>query len=278
MESVCNVSAVNAIKTDVLRKATAEYVKTLMDENALAERTKQDVDALRRRQAPILYRISQGSMLKDAGFKSMTAYADTIGISDTSKSTISGLVALGKVLADKDAPDALKRMDVSKVAQMGTLIRDTDAYKQLKQDASKGALDGFTLDQVKTYVKSTKASTNPQVVTTYTATVNGKVHDHGADTLEGWKAFWSADTTVEYFPLPKGKVSHDADKATVNRAALVNGDNIKLVVYTSTTPDKPKDGKVKTTSGKDEFLKRAAAEGMPDEAINMALRAMGWDK
>ena len=161
---------------------------------------------------------------------------------------------------------------------MGTLIRKPDTYKQLKQDAKNGALDGFTLEEVKDYVKATKSAINPQVVTTYTATVNGAVHDHGADTLEGWKAFWSADSTVEYFPISKGKVSPDADKATVNRGVVISADTAKLVVYTSTTPDKSKSGAVKTTKGKEEFLKRAAAEGMSDEAIAMALRAMGWDK
>ena len=279
-ENVCNLSAVESLKNAALRSETLAFVKTLVEEQTLAENTKTAVDALRKKQAPIIYRIQSTKLYAKDGYKNMSEYAAAIGLSDASKSLISGLYAAGKVLSDKTAPDVLKSMETSKLAQMGTLIRDDSGYAQVKKDAENGTLDGMTLADVKTYITATKNALNatPKVVTTYTATVNGKSHDHGADTLDGWKAFWAADDTVEYFTLPKGKATPNADKATVNRAAIISGDTIKLIVYTSTAPDKPKNSPTKTTTGKDEFLKRAAAEGMPEDAIKMVLRAMGWDK
>lgn len=280
IETVCNVSAVESLKSAALRKETLAFVQTLAEEQTLVDTTTAAVDALRKKQAPIIYRIQSGELYKKDGFKNMSEYAATIGLSDKSKSLISGLYAVGKVLSDKTAPESLKGMSASKIAQMGSLVRDSKCYEQVKKDAENGALDGMTLADVKSYTSSTKTAIAPsaKVVTTYTASVNGKAHEHGADTLDGWKSFWTADSNVEYVVLPKGKATANADKATVNRAAIISGNDINLVTYAAVITGSNKPAPVKTTTGKDEFLARARAEGMSEEAIKMAMRAMGWNK
>lgn len=289
-ESVCNLSAVESLKNAALRSETLAFVKTLVEEQTLAENTKNAVDALRKRQAPIIYRIQSTKLYAKDGYKNMSEYAAAIGLSDASKSLISGLYAAGKVLSDKTAPDALKSMETSKLAQMGTLIRDESGYAQVKKDAESGALDGMTLADVKTYTASTKDALNAtfKVVETYTALFDGEVmteerytNEHGdmeeretVDTVDGWKDRLT-NMGYEVIKLPNAKTT---SKTSHPRYALIDGSSAHLVILFSTKPEKSKNGNVKTTTGKDEFLARAKAEGMSDDAIALALRAMGWDK
>ena len=288
-ENVCNLSAVESLKNAALRSETLAFVKTLVEEQTLAENTKTAVDALRKKQAPIIYRIQSTKLYAKDGYKNMSEYAAAIGLSDASKSLISGLYAAGKVLSDKTAPDALKSMETSKLAQMGTLIRDESGYEQVKKDAESGALNGMTLADVKTYTTATKdaLNTKPRPVTTYKALFDGDTMTEERytsadgdmeevetiDTLDGWKDRLAA-LGYEVIKLPADKHGN-GDKP---RFVLVDGSRAHLVYLFNTKPDKPKNSPTKTTTDKEEFLARAAAEGMPEDAIKMALRAMGWDK
>lgn len=248
LETVCNMDAVTAISNKPLRDETLAFVKTLAEEATLMDTTASAVDALRKKQAPIIYRIQSSKLYEKGGYKNMTEYAASIGLSDKSKSLISGLYAVGKVMCDKTAPDALKEMSASKIAQMGTLVRNDTAYKAVKEDASAGKLDGMTLEQVKDYTASAKAvSGEAKVVTTYMATIDGAESDHGADTLDGWKSYLTK-TGAEWLNAPNAKATADADKATVKRAVLIDGDAAHLVVFAAVTTAS-KSGKTKTTTG-----------------------------
>lgn len=231
LETVCNLEAVNAIGNKPLRDETLAFVKTLAEEVALMDTTASAIDALRKKQAPIIFRIQSAKLYEKGGYKNMTQYAASIGLSDKSKSLISGLFAVGKVMCDETAPDALKDMSASKLAQMGSLVRNDTAYKAVKEDATAGKLDGMTLAQVKDYAASAKADSGAaKVVTTYTATIDGARSDHGADTIDGWKSFLTKDG-AEWLNAPNAKASPDADKATVKRAVVIDGQLAKLVVF-----------------------------------------------
>lgn len=248
LETVCNMDAVSAISNKPLRDETLAFVKTLAEEATLLDTTATAIDALRKKQAPIIYRIQSAKLYEKGGYKNMSEYAASIGLSDKSKSLISGLFAVGKVMCDKTAPDALKDMSASKIAQMGTLVRNDTAYKAVKEDASAGKLDGMTLAQVKDYAASAKAASGEaKVVTTYNATIDGAESDHGADTLDGWKAYLTK-TGAEWLNAPNAKATADADKATVKRAVLIDGNAAHLIVFAAVTTAS-KDGKTKTTKG-----------------------------
>ena len=255
LETVCNLDAVNAISNKPLRDETLAFVKTLAEEAGILDTTASAIDALRKKQAPIIYRIQSTKLYEKGGYKNMSEYAASIGLSDKSKSLISGLGAVGKVECDKDAPDALKSMSASKLAQMGSLIRDDKFYKRLKEDASAGKLDGMTLAQVKDYASAAKADSGAaKVVTTYTATVDGARSEHGADTIDGWKSYLTKDG-AEWLNAPNAKATPDADKATVKRAVVIDGSLAKLVVFSQVVTGE-KSGKVKTSTATVEQVNR----------------------
>ena len=156
--------------------------------NGLVETTAATVESLRREQAPILYRIKATKLYEKDGFKSMSDYCKAIGLSDSS---ISGLTTAGKVYSDKKAPDALKALSPSKLAQMGALLNDKDMSAAVYEDAKNGVLDGKTLAQVKDYVNDVKGrcgKVKAKVVKTYTATANGESVNASPATIDEWES------------------------------------------------------------------------------------------
>ena len=177
----------STIKNAALLKESQALADITNRFNGLVETTAATVESLRREQAPILYRIKATKLYEKDGFKSMSDYCKAIGLSDSS---ISGLTTAGRIYSDKTAPDSLKSLSPSKLAQMGSLLNDKDMAAAVYEDAKNGVLDGKTLAEVKSYVNDVKGrcgKVKAKVVKTYTASANGSESNPTPKTIDEWE-------------------------------------------------------------------------------------------
>ena len=145
--------------------------------------------------------------------------------------------------------------------------------EQVYKDAENGAFEGMTQAQLKDYAAANK-STKAKLIKTYTAKI---IASDGTSAELLFDSNRKDGTIDEWKDLYKSfeVVTISADKEGNKRMVVIypNG-YAELVTLTEYKPNA--NGKTKTTTGKAEFLARAAAEGMTDEQIATVCKVMGW--
>lgn len=276
MNDLLNMNAISALDLSAIKNAAlvkeSESLAALQSKIMTgAAKLAGNIEAIRREQAVILHRIQTTKLYEKDGFKSLAEYAETIGLN---KSNAHQLAATGNIYSDNNAPEQLTSLSPSKLAALIAAINTNK--EQVYKDAAAGALDGMTQAQLKDYAAATK-TTKAKVVKTYTAwytAINGeRVQEHFESdgrtdgTIDEWKKE-AESAKYEVVTIP-------ADKDG-NKRLLGIDDDGSSIVFTLIEYKPNSNGKVKATSGKAEFLARAAAEGMSEEQIATVCRVMGW--
>lgn len=265
MNELLNMNAINALDLSAIKNAAlikeSESLAALQSKiKSGAAKLAGTVDAVQREQAVILYRIQSTRLYEKDGFKSLKEYAETIGLG---KSAAHALANAGKVYSDKEAPENLKKMPAFNLAAINSAINSNK--EQVYKDAEAGALDGMSQTQLQDYAAATKQGGKAKVVKTYIG-VNANTSPLTLDEI----ASMLGEHGAEVVKIP--------DKDGYKRYVRIVSDEGHAVasvhIFTEYKPNS--NGKIKTTSGKAEFLARAHAEGMSDEQIATVCRVMGW--
>lgn len=215
------------------------------------------VDTKNREIASILAEVMEAKSYEKDGFKSVGDYAkEVFGIN---RQNAYSLASAGKVYNDKNAPDALKSMSPSKLAEVAKLPAET-----LKKAVEDGKITADTTQKdLRDFASSVTAKTNKvEVLDNYTARPCAPfISERDADTyntartIPEWEDYFmdymqaqSPSRTPEIIKLPKTTTPNnpDAKKATVERR-LFTSDNFSLVVEFYTVKPEPKPTKPKFT-------------------------------
>lgn len=219
--NVCNVDKVQSLTNAALREETINLVNCIGDDASAQYMAASAVDALRKQQGMILYRIDKMKLYEKDGFKNFTAYCESIGLSEDVKSRVTQMKTAGEVLSDKTAPDSLKNLPYTVIGQLGAVIHDAKAYAALKEDAAK---EGFTMTQAeaKARAKLVRDTKNPPVIPTYGALNNGKYIKKDGDPLFMTEEEWTKFFGGEVIKLPADK---NGDKRYLS---IIDGTKISL--------------------------------------------------
>lgn len=224
------------------------------------------VDTKNREIASILAEVMEAKSYEKDGFKSVGDYAkEVFGIN---RQNAYALASAGKVYNDKNAPEALKAMTPSKLAEVAKVPTET-----LNKAISDGRITADTTQKdLRDFATAATAKTDKvEVLNNYTARPCApSVSERDADTysaartLPEWEDYFmnymqslSPSRTPEIIKLPKTTVpgNPDAKKATVERR-LFTSDNFSLVVEFYTVKPEPKPSKPKFT--KEQLLEMLA--------------------
>lgn len=213
------------------------------------------VDTKNREIASILAEVMEAKSYEKDGFKSVGDYAkEVFGIN---RQNAYSLASAGKVYNDKNAPEALKAMSPSKLAEVAKVPAET-----LNKAISDGKITANTTQkELRDFATTATAKTDKvEVLNNYTARpCVTMVSERDADTyatartLPEWEDYFmdymqslSPSRIPEIIKLPKTTTpgNPDAKKATVERR-LFTSDNFSMVVEfymvkPDTKPSKPK--------------------------------------
>lgn len=185
--------------------------------------------------AKILARVADEKSYEKDGFKSVADFANsTFGIA---RQNAYALASAGKVYNDEKAPEGLKALTPSKLAEVASLPADT-----LKNAVETGAISvdktQKELREFATAAKGEGKAIEGEVIEQYTARPCVSIMpDNLASELavpripEEWDKFFvnyvasmtgADDDTVETVKLTKGKAAIDSKKATINRRLYFN--------------------------------------------------------
>lgn len=220
------------------------------------------VDTKNREIASILAEVMEAKSYEKDGFKSVSDYAkEVFGIN---RQNAYSLATAGKVYNDKNAPEALKAMTPSKLAEVAKVPTDT-----LKKAIDEGKITAETTQKdLREFATSATAKPDKvEVLNNYTARpCVPMVTERDADTysiartIPEWDDYFmdymqslAPSRTPEVIKLPKTTTpgNPDAKKATVERRLFVS-DNFSMVVEFYMAKPEPKPTKPKFT--KDQLL------------------------
>lgn len=209
------------------------------------------VDTKNREIASILAEVMEAKSYEKDGFKSVGDYAkEVFGIN---RQNAYSLASAGKVYNDQNAPEALKSMSPSKLAEVAKLPSET-----LKKAVEEGKITADTTQKDLREFATTASgkSDKVEVLNNYTARpCIPSVSERDADTystartMSEWEDYFMAymqslapSRAPEIIKLPKTTTpgNPDAKKATVERR-LFTSDNFSMVVefYTAKPESKP---------------------------------------
>lgn len=229
-------------KNDALNKATSEIAK-------LFSKAADTANSFNRELACILDRVQSNGLYKDDGFKSLAEYAEAIGLK---KSNAHALASAGHIYNDEKAPEALKALTPSNLAVLSSVLRDDTTRDMVYTDAESGKFNNATQEELKQYSQekrgARKSSTTQVLDLYYAKSLNDSITHQYTDedgktgetmTIDDWKDYFISNG-AEYVKIPKAKVSPDVDKATINRALIIepNGE-VFAVKYIKFNPVQP---------------------------------------
>lgn len=215
------------------------------------------VDIKNREIASILAEVMESKAYEKDGFKSVGDYAkDVFGIN---RQNAYSLASAGKVYNDKNAPEALKAMSPSKLAEVAKVpieaLNKAIEEGKITADTTQKDLRDFA-------TTATAKSDKVEILNNYTArpcapSVSERDKDTYATarTLPEWEDYFmdymqslAPSRAPEVIKIPKTTVpgNPDAKKATVERR-LFTSDNFSLVVEFYTVKPEPKPSKPKFT-------------------------------
>lgn len=215
------------------------------------------VDTKNREIASILAEVMEAKSYEKDGFKSVGDYAkEVFGIN---RQNAYSLASAGKVYNDQNAPEALKAMSPSKLAEVAKLPTET-----LTKAIEDGKITADTTQKdLREFASTVTAKPDKvEVLNNYTARPCApSVSERDADTyktartIPEWEDYFmdymqsiAPTRTPEIIKLPKTTVpgNPDAKKATVERR-LFTSDNFSLVVEFYISKPEPKPSKPKFT-------------------------------
>lgn len=162
---------IERVTNTALLEETAKLDKVQAQFNELLTKTDTKASELRKQAAMVLDRVFRSELYKKDGFKNITEYAETIGLS-LGKTSYSQMCKAGRVYNDKTAPEAIRKLPYSVLAEL-PISNDSDR-KQVYADAAK--LDGTNQKDARKY-RQDLADNKPQdgkVTKLFTLTINGK--------------------------------------------------------------------------------------------------------
>ena len=215
------------------------------------------VDTKNREIASILAEVMEAKSYEKDGFKSVGDYAkEVFGIN---RQNAYSLASAGKVYNDKNAPEALKSMSPSKLAEVAKVPTET-----LNKAIADGKITAETTQkELRDFATTASAKSDKvEVLNNYTARPCApSVSERDADTYKSartipeWEDYFmdymlslAPSRSPEIIKLPKTTVpgNTEAKKATVERR-LFTSDNFSLVVEFYTVKPEPKPTKPKFT-------------------------------
>ena len=221
------------------------------------------VDTKNREIASILAEVMESKAYEKDGFKSVGDYAkDVFGIN---RQNAYALASAGKVYNDQNAPEALKAMTPSKLAEVAKLPADT-----LKKAIDEGKITADTTQkELREFAADVAKPEKVKVLDKYTArpctpSMTEREADNyaAARTIPEWEEYFmdlmqslSPSRIPEAIKLPKTTVPGSAPdaKPTVERR-LFTSDNFSLVVEFYVEKPKPKTKPDKPQFTKEELL------------------------
>lgn len=108
-----------------------------------------------RQLADVFYKVESQQLYAMDGFKSLREYADAIGIK---KSYAHLLASAGAVYNNAKAPEALKALSPSKVAELAPALKDDTVRDKIFTDAEAGKLDTATQKEIRAYAAEVRGT------------------------------------------------------------------------------------------------------------------------
>lgn len=254
------------IKSKELLQPTQDIIALEERIAGIANKVGEQVSEIRRKQASIFHIVSSGKLYEKDGFKTFSAYVESIGFS---KQVASQMVTAGRVYNDATAPQVLKEKPFTTLGAMGGVINDDKARQTLYKDADK-APDIFktmSQDNAKEYNRAHTVAPKAKAVKTYAIVdADGKAVSDYLTLEEHEKRF----SEFEIFKCPK------SDKGV--RWITVDGNDNAKVLHFKCYEDARKNSPVSVTNRatiRKALVSDLIKNGATLEMVNAVLKGQG---